>query len=82
MEECVRGTRSVAANHAPQGLAASGGRGTRRRRMWRSRHGDPTTFLTRPISLVLLIAAAFALLLAVLPSIRRKREVVFQEEPV
>ncbi len=43
-------------------------------------HGDPTVFLTRPISLVLLIIAAFALVLAVLPSIRRKREVVFQEE--
>jgi TctA family transporter len=46
-------------------------------------HGDPTVFLTRPISLVLLIAAAVALALAVLPSIRQKREVVFQEpEPV
>jgi TctA family transporter len=45
-------------------------------------HGDPTTFVTRPISLVLLIIAVIALLLAVLPSIRRKREVVFQEEPV
>ena len=43
-------------------------------------HGDPTVFLTRPISLVLLIAAAIALILAVLPAIRRKREVVFQEE--
>ena len=42
--------------------------------------GDPTVFLTRPISLVLLIAAAIALILAVLPAIRRKREVVFQEE--
>ena len=44
-------------------------------------HGDPTTFLTRPVSLALLIVAAVALVLAVLPSIRRKREVVFQEEP-
>ena len=43
-------------------------------------HGDPTVFLTRPISLVLLIAAAVALVIAVLPSIRQKREVVFQEE--
>ncbi len=43
-------------------------------------HGDPTVFVTRPISLVLLIAAALALVLAVLPAIRRKREVVFQEE--
>ncbi len=43
-------------------------------------HGDPTTFVTRPISLVLLIVAAIALILAVLPAIRRKREAVFQEE--
>jgi len=42
--------------------------------------GDPSVFITRPISLLLLIAAALALLFAVLPSIRRKREVVFQEE--
>jgi putative tricarboxylic transport membrane protein len=45
-------------------------------------HGDPTVFVTRPISLVLLVAAAIALALAILPSIRRKRDVVFQEEPV
>jgi TctA family transporter len=44
-------------------------------------HGDPTTFLTRPISLALLLVAAVALVLAMLPAIRRKREVVFQEEP-
>ena len=44
-------------------------------------HGDPTTFVTRPISLALLIIAGIALVLAVLPSIRRKREEVFQEEP-
>ena len=42
--------------------------------------GDPTVFLVRPISLALLIAAALALVLAVLPAIRQKREVVFQEE--
>ena len=42
--------------------------------------GDPSVFVTRPISLVLLIAAVLALGLAVLPSIRKKREVVFQEE--
>jgi len=42
--------------------------------------GDPTTFLTRPISLALLVAAAIALIIAVLPSIRQQREVVFQEE--
>ena len=44
-------------------------------------HGDPTTFLTRPISLVLLIVAVVALVLAILPSIRRRREQVFREEP-
>jgi TctA family transporter len=44
-------------------------------------HGDPTTFVTRPISLTLLVIAAMALVLAVLPAIRRKREVIFQEEP-
>lgn len=42
--------------------------------------GDPTIFVTRPISLALLIGAALALAIAVLPSIRKKREVVFQEE--
>ena len=42
--------------------------------------GDPTVFLTRPISAVLLAAAAAALVVALLPSIRKKREEVFQEE--
>ena len=42
--------------------------------------GDPSVFVTRPISLVLLIAAVGALVIAVLPSIRKQREVVFQEE--
>ena len=45
-------------------------------------HGDPATFFSRPISLTLLIAAAVILVLAVLPSVRRRREEVFQEEPV
>jgi TctA family transporter len=45
-------------------------------------HGDPTTFFSRPISLTLLIAGAVVLVLAVLPAIRRRREEVFQEEPV
>jgi len=44
-------------------------------------HGDLTVFFTRPISLVLLVVAALALILAIVPSIRRKREVVFLEEP-
>ena len=42
--------------------------------------GDPTVFLTRGTSLALLILAAVALIVAVLPAIRRKREVVFAEE--
>jgi putative tricarboxylic transport membrane protein len=43
-------------------------------------HGDPSVFLTRPISAALLVVAAIALVLAILPAIRRQREVVFQEE--
>jgi TctA family transporter len=42
--------------------------------------GDPMVFLTRPISLTLLILAVAALVVAVLPAVRRKREVVFEEE--
>src|SRR5437870_6822582 len=41
--------------------------------------GDPTTFLTRPISGVLLAIAAFLVVLALLPMIRGKREEVFVE---
>ena len=42
--------------------------------------GDATVFVTRPISLVLLILAVAAFVVAVLPGIRRKRETVFEEE--
>jgi hypothetical protein len=35
-------------------------------------------FLTRPISAALLVVAVSALVLAVLPAVRRRREVVFQ----
>jgi putative tricarboxylic transport membrane protein len=42
--------------------------------------GDATVFLTRPISLTLLILAVVAFVVAVLPTIRRKRDVVFEEE--
>ena len=42
--------------------------------------GDPTVFITRPISASLLALAALAVLIAVLPSIRRKRKEVFVEE--
>ncbi|HET7685479.1 MAG TPA: tripartite tricarboxylate transporter permease [Candidatus Limnocylindria bacterium] len=42
--------------------------------------GDATIFLTRPISAALLVLAVGALVLAVLPAIRKRREVVFAEE--
>ncbi len=42
--------------------------------------GDPTVFVTRPVSAVLLALAAAALVVTVLPAIRKKREVVFQDE--
>ena len=42
--------------------------------------GDPTVFLTRPISAGLLVAAAAVLIVSILPAIRKKREEVFQEE--
>jgi TctA family transporter len=43
-------------------------------------HGNPSTFLTHPISAGLLAAAAVVLGLIVLPSIRRRREEVFVED--
>src|SRR5437870_5362859 len=49
-----------------------------RRAMLLSR-GDPTVFLTRPISLAMLIAAVLLLVLIVLPNLRKKREEVFEE---
>ncbi|MBS0531554.1 MAG: tripartite tricarboxylate transporter permease [Proteobacteria bacterium] len=49
-----------------------------RRAMLISR-GDATVFLTRPLSAALLAVAAILLLLAVLPSLRRKRDEVFVE---
>jgi len=42
--------------------------------------GDPSVFLTRPLSAVLLAIAAILLLLVALPAVRRKREEAFQEE--
>jgi len=41
--------------------------------------GDPTVFVTRPISLALLLAAVALLVLIALPNIRKKREQVFEE---
>ncbi|MCD1635188.1 tripartite tricarboxylate transporter permease [Martelella mediterranea] len=49
-----------------------------RRSMLMSR-GDPTVFLTEPISLAFLVAAAIVLALLALPSIARKREEAFLE---
>ncbi len=42
--------------------------------------GDPSVFVTRPISAVLLGLAVVLLVVAALPSVRRKREAVFSEE--
>jgi putative tricarboxylic transport membrane protein len=41
--------------------------------------GDPSVFVTRPISGGLLFVAAILLVIAILPAIRQKREVVFTE---
>ncbi|UVC07943.1 tripartite tricarboxylate transporter permease [Rhizobium sp. TH2] len=43
-------------------------------------HGNAATFVTRPISAGLLLLAALILIIVFLPSIRSKREEVFQEE--
>ena len=42
--------------------------------------GDYTTFVTRPLSLSLLVAAAFLVVLVALPSIKKKRQETFVEE--
>jgi putative tricarboxylic transport membrane protein len=42
--------------------------------------GDASIFVTRPISLALLVAAVLALVLTALPAISKRREVVFREE--
>ena len=42
--------------------------------------GDPMTFLERPISASLLALAAVAIVVSLLPAIRKKREEVFVEE--
>ncbi|NUB45247.1 tripartite tricarboxylate transporter permease [Fertoebacter nigrum] len=41
--------------------------------------GDPTTFLTRPISLTLLILSLAVLVVVFLPQVRKKRDEVFTE---
>jgi putative tricarboxylic transport membrane protein len=42
--------------------------------------GDPSVFVTRPISATLLALALVIVVAALLPSVRQKREVVFQGE--
>jgi TctA family transporter len=42
--------------------------------------GDLSVFVTRPISAVLLSLALVALVVAVLPAVRRKRDSVFSED--
>ena len=42
--------------------------------------GDWTTFATRPLSAGLLVAAALMIVVVMLPSIKKKREVAFVEE--
>jgi TctA family transporter len=42
--------------------------------------GDWTTFVTRPLSASLLIAALALIVIVSLPSIKKKREEAFQEE--
>jgi TctA family transporter len=49
-----------------------------RRAMLLSR-GDPTVFLTRPLSAAMLAAAVALLVIIVLPNLRKKREEVFEE---
>jgi TctA family transporter len=42
--------------------------------------GDYTVFVTRPISLVMLLVAVALLIVVIVPAVSKKREVVFQEE--
>ena len=42
--------------------------------------GDPTVFLTRPLSLGMLVAAGLLMLIIVLPAVRKTREEAFLEE--
>lgn len=42
--------------------------------------GDPTVFVTRPLSLALLIVAVGVLAVVLLPNVAKKRQQVFVEE--
>ncbi|MEO5677341.1 MAG: tripartite tricarboxylate transporter permease [Usitatibacter sp.] len=44
--------------------------------------GDPLVFLTRPISLTLLIISAALIVIVAMPAMKKKREEAFQEGPV
>jgi TctA family transporter len=50
-----------------------------RRAMLLSR-GDPSTFITKPISAGFIIASLILLVIVALPAIRKKRDEVFVEE--
>jgi len=50
-----------------------------RRAMLLSR-GDPMTFVTRPLSLIMLLMAVALILLIAVPNLRKTREAAFQEE--
>ncbi len=49
------------------------------RRSMGSFRGDPTGFLRRPISLVMLILVLILLFLMIVPKVQRKREEIFKE---
>ena len=42
--------------------------------------GDATVFLTRPLSLALLLAALALVVMLVLPAVRQTREIAFHED--
>ena len=42
--------------------------------------GDPMVFVQRPISATMLLVAAVALVVVLLPALRKKREEAFQED--
>jgi TctA family transporter len=50
-----------------------------RRAMLLSR-GDPTVFVTKPISAGFIVASVILLVIVALPALRKKREEVFVEE--
>jgi len=43
-------------------------------------HGDPSVFITSPLSAAMLLMAAGLLVIVLLPAVKKKREVVFVEE--